>query len=66
MLRKRVFILLQGEKILDTNYSCADATRPHEKHPFVPGRLKQRRTQHGKNEKNKGCEIGTEIKKCLS
>lgn len=26
-LRKRVFILLKGEKILDTNYSYADATR---------------------------------------
>lgn len=52
-LRKRVFILLQGEKILDTNYSCADATHPHERRPFVPGRLKQgRRTQQGENEKN--------------
>lgn len=33
-LRESVFILLKGEKILDTNYSCAYAT--HERAPFVP------------------------------
>lgn len=69
-LRKRVFILLKGEKILDTNYSYADATRSLMRSVCLEDRedwnIEEEHQARQEWEKQEHFEIVTEIKKCVS